>query len=122
MDCGRNCVRSEELNCFCLVLARTPWMLARGIYKRLAEAGRVPGKQNPAEVQWRLSSRIPGGGYSACKMVFGSTPGDLFRRENMDEDLLSAHGAARSSRFVQQQKLRAMAQEAALKEIACSGL
>ena len=47
-------------------------------------------------------------------MVFGATPADLYRREDQDKD------TSFSGRFVQQRKLRMIAQEAALKEIATS--
>ena len=51
-------------------------------------------------------------------MVVGSNPADLFRWGNKGEDLTFAQDTSLSSQFVQPWKLRMMAQEAALKEVA----
>ena len=50
-------------------------------------------------------------------MVFGSNPVDLYAWEGKDEDLAFAQDTSLSGQFVQQWKLRRMAQEAALKEL-----
>ena len=85
--------------------------------------GRFPEKRILAEARWRLNGLISGGGYSAYQMVFGSGPADSFRRgDGKDGALLFAQGPLLSVQFVQQWKLRMMAQGAALKEVANSKL
>ena len=61
-------------------------------------------------------------GYSAFQLVFGSNPADRYGWEDNDDDLLFAQDTSASGQFVQQWKLRMMAQEAALKEVANSKL
>ena len=61
-----------------------PWTLDRrdgfppGIYNRLMEDDRVRGKQILADVQWRPSTLISGGGFATYRKVFGSKPVDHF--------------------------------------------
>ena len=51
-------------------------------------------------------------------MVFESNPVDLFGWKEKDEDPLFAQVTSLSGQFAQQWKLRMMAQEEALKEVA----
>ena len=87
---------------------RYPWIrerrngIARRIYNRPMADDRFPSKQIPSGVQWCLITLIPAGGYSACQMVFGSNPVDLFGRDDGDEDLLFAQDTYPSGQFVQQ--------------------
>ena len=118
-------------------MARASWIrerrngLARGIYNRLAGYDCSPGEQIIVEVQWRPYALISGGGYSAhqvgcpvlgaCsahQVVFRSNPVGLAGRDDKDEKLLFGPDASPSGRFAQQWKLRMMAQEAALNEVA----
>ena len=62
------------------------------------------------------------GRYSAYQLVFGYEPGDLISRDNKDEDSLFAKHTSSSGESVGRWKLRAMAQEAALKGVASSKL
>ena len=55
-------------------------------------------------------------------MASGSNLVDLFGRDDMDEDLMSANRSPSSSRFAQQWQLRMRAHEAAIKVIANSKL
>ena len=89
--------------------------LARGIRYRGVADGPVPGKQIPAELQWRLNALMPGGWYSAHQAAcFGR--GGSFRGGGIaDEDLLFPQDASRSGQFAQRWKLCMMAQEAALR-------
>ena len=50
------------------------------------EDDRFSGNQILGEVQWRLSTLISGGDFSAYQMVFGSNPVDLYGWEEEDED------------------------------------
>ena len=59
-------------------------------------------------------------GLSAYQLVFGSKPEDNFGWGDEDEDLLFAQDTSLPGQFVAQWKLRTMAREAALKEIANS--
>ena len=61
---------------------------------------------------------VPRGGCSACELVFGSNAVDLFGRRDTDEDLLFAQDASSLGLFVRRWKLRMIAREAALKEVA----
>ena len=61
-------------------------------------------------------------GFSACQMVSGSNPVDLFGCAGGDEDMMFAQDASLAGHFTQQWKLRAKAQEATLKDIAKSKL
>ena len=61
-------------------------------------------------------------GFSAYQLVFGSNPADNFGWGDEDEDLLFAQDTSLPGQFVAQWKLRMLAQEAALKEIANSTL
>ena len=54
-----------------------------------------------------LNTMISASGYSASQLVFGSNPVDPYGWRDQEED-----------QFAQQWKLRMMAQEAALKEVA----
>ena len=73
-----------------------PWVLerrnglARGICTRLKEGDLLSGKQILAVVDWRLNSLVPGGGFSAYQMVFGSNPADRYGWNDKDEDLTFA--------------------------------
>ena len=58
----------------------------------------------------------------AYQLVFGSNPVDLFVRDDKDGDLPSAQDTPLWGQFTNQQKLRMMAQAAALKEVAYSKL
>ena len=105
-----------------------PWTLerrnglARGIYNRIMADGRYSGKQVLAEVQWCLDSMVSSSGYSAFQSVFVANPTDLYRWGDNGGDLLRAQDTSVSGQFAQQWKLRMMAQEAALKEVANSKL
>ena len=95
-----------------------PWILgrrnglARGIYNRLKEDDRFSAKRAPAGVQWPLNALISRGGFPDDHMVFGSNPADLYEWEAKDGDLMFAQDTSPSGQFVQQGKLRIMAQEA----------
>ena len=67
-----------------------------------------------------LNTLLPPTGYSAYRMAFGSNPADMFWGGGDDEDLLFAQGAPPSGQFAQKLKLRAAAQDAALKGMAIS--
>ena len=67
-----------------------------------------------AEAQWRLNTLISGSGFAAYQLVFGPNPADLHGWGDRDEDLAFAQDTSLSGQFVQQWKLRMMAQEAAL--------
>ena len=69
-----------------------------------------------------LDTLISGGAFSVYQMVFGSNPVDLSGWEDKDEDLVFAQDTPLSGQFAHQWKLRMMAQEAALNEIASSKL
>ena len=84
--------------------------------------GRFSGRQVLTEVQWCLNTLISASGYSAFRLVFGSNPVDLYGWGDSEDDLLFAQDTSASGQFVQQWKLRMMAQEAALKEVANSKL
>ena len=71
-----------------------------------------------AEVQWRLETLISGGCFSVYQMVSGSNPAELVGWGDKNEDQTFARDTSLSGQFAQQWKLRVMAQEAALKEIA----
>ena len=75
---------------------------ARGIYNHLKEADRPSRKQILADVQWRLHTLIPGGGFPTCQMVFGPNPVDLYGREDKDENLTLAPDTSISGQFAQQ--------------------
>ena len=75
-----------------------------------------------SEIQFRLNAMLASNGFSAYQMVFGSNPADNFGWGDEDEDLLFAQDTSLSGQFVAQWKLRMLAQEAALKEIANSKL
>ena len=65
---------------------------------------------------------VSASGFSAYQLVFGSNPADNFGWGDEDEDLLFAQDTSLSGQFVANWKLRMLAQEAALKEIANSKL
>ena len=83
---------------------------------------RFSGRQVLTEAQWCLNTMISASGYSAVQLVFGSNPADLVRWGDHGDDLLCAPDSAVSGQFAQRWKLRMMAQEAALKEVAKSKL
>ena len=110
---------------------RAPWILkrrngpARGIYNRQKEGDRFSGKQIFSEIQWRRKTLVAAGGFSAYQAILwicGCDPVDLYGWEGQDEDLAFAQGTSLSGQLVQQWELRMMAQEAALEEIAASGV
>ena len=72
--------------------------------------------------EWRLIPLPSASGYSACRMVFGYNPADLFRRGGDDEDLLFAQDTSLSGQSAQQWKLRIMVQEAASRAVGNSEL
>ena len=84
--------------------------------------GRYAGRQLISEIQFCLSSMLTSNGFSAYQMVFGSNTADNFGQGDEDEDLLFGQDTSLSGQFVAQWKLRMLAQEAALKEIANSKL
>ena len=84
--------------------------------------GRFSGRQVLTEVQWCLNTLISASGYSAFQLAFGSYPADRYGWEDNDDDLLLSQDTSASGQFAQQWKLRMMAQEAALKEVANSKL
>ena len=71
-----------------------------------------------SEVQWYLNTTLSDGGYSAYRLVFGSNPAGLLGCGDGDEDLLFAQETSPWGQFVQQWKLRKVAQGAALKQAA----
>ena len=101
-----------------------PWILERrnglkrGIYNRVKADGRYAGRQPITEIQFCLNAMLASNGFAAYQMVFGSNPADNFGWGDEDEDLLFAQDTSPSAQFVAQWKLRMLAQEAALKEIA----
>ena len=103
--------------------ART-WLLerrtvpARGIRNRLAADGRFSSKQILCEVQWRLGILLSASEYSAYHPVCGPNPADLRVCGRDVENSLLAQTTSPSRMFAQQWKLPAMAQGAALKEVA----
>ena len=105
-----------------------PWIserrngLARGIYNRPKADGRYAGRQLLTEVQFCLTAMLSTNGFSAYQMVFGSNPADNFGWGDGDGNLPFAQGTSQSGHFVAQWKLRMMAQETALREIANSKL
>ena len=96
----------------------------RGICNRLKDDDRFSGKQILAEVQWCLNTAISGGAFPTTRRFYGweENPVGLYGWEEKDEDLTLAQDTSLSGQFVQQWKLRMMAQEAALNEIADSRL
>ena len=91
------------------------------MYDRSVAGDRCSGKQISAGWQWYLNALISGGGRSAYQMVFGSNPADRFGcGDRKDADLLFAQETSPSGHFVRQRKLRILAQEAALGEVANS--
>ena len=68
------------------------------------------------------AQRPPHNSILAYQLVFGSNPADNFGWGDEDEDLLFAQDTSLSGQFVANWKLRMLAQEAALKEIANSKL
>ena len=109
-------------------MAARPWILERRdglereIYICPAADDRLSGEQILSEVPWCLNTLMPGGGYSAYQFVFGSNPIDSSGRDDKDGDLPSAQGTSPSGQFAQQWKLRTMAQEAAVEEVANGAL
>ena len=69
-----------------------------------------------------MNTMVSSSGFSAFQLVFGANPVDLYGWDDSEDDLLFAQDTSVSGQFVQQWKLRMMAQEAALKEIANSKL
>ena len=65
--------------------------------------------QERPHVEWR---------FPAYQIVFGSNPAELCEFEDKDGDLTFAQDSSLSRQFVQQWKLRILAQEAALREFA----
>ena len=61
---------------------------------------------------------VSASGYSAFRLVFGSNPVGLYGWGDQDENLLLAQDSSVSEQFAQRWKLRMMAQEVALKEVA----
>ena len=55
-------------------------------------------------------------------MVFGSSPGGAFGRDDRDEDFFFLQGTSLSGQFAQQREVRMIAQKAALEEVANSEL
>ena len=84
--------------------------------------GRFSGRQLIAEIQFCLNTMVSTSGFSAYQLVFGSNPADNFGWGDDDEDLLFAQDTSLSGQFVANWKLRMIAQEAALKQIANSKL
>ena len=105
-----------------------PWILerrkrlARGIYNRMQADGQYAGRQLISEAQFRLNATQSANGFSAYQMVFRSIPADNFGWGDEDADLLFERDTSLSGQFVARRKLRMMAREAALKEIANSKL
>ena len=91
------------------------------IYNRMHADGRYAGRQLISEVQFCLNTMPSTNRFSAYQLAFGSNPADNFGWGDEDEDLF-AQDTSLSGQFVAQWKLRMMAQEAALREIANSKL
>ena len=115
-NCGRKCGRSEDFNYWFKGFGAHPWILdrrnglARGIHTRLKAGDRFFGGQIRAEVQWRLNALIAREGFPAYRLVSGANPVGLFRRDGRNEDLTFTQDTSITGQFVQQWKLRAMAQ------------
>ena len=73
-----------------------------------------------SELQWLPSTLPTARGYSAWQVVLNSNPAGIFGWGADDEDLVSAQDTLLSGRFVQRWRLRMIAQEASLKEVANS--
>ena len=105
-----------------------PWILDRrngiapGICNRLVVNSRLLCKQLPSELEWSLRALISGGGYLTSQLVSVSNPVDLVGRDDKDGDLMFAQGTSLTGHFAQQRKLRMLAQEAVLEEVANSEL
>ena len=101
-----------------------PWLLerlnglARGIYNRLIEAGRVSSRQIPSDVQWCLNTMPSAEGFPAYQRLLGSHPIDLFGSGADNDDPLFTQDASLAGQSAQQRKLRMGAEEAALAEMA----
>ena len=106
--------------------ARGPWpvgrrsVLAWGVSNGLVAVDRCSIAQALNEVQFCPNTHSSASGYSAYKMVFRSELADLLGWQGGDGDRLFAPEAATSGQFVQQWKLRMLAQAAALKGMANS--
>ena len=70
------------------------------------------------EIQYCVIIVLSNGGLSAFQPVFGSDPVDMFSWGDDDRDLGRAQKASVSSQFSLRWKLRIMAEEATLREMA----
>ena len=84
--------------------------------------GRLPGATILAGARWRLNTLKLGRRNSAHQLVCGSNPVELYGWGYKDEDSPFAQDTSRSGGFAQHWKLRMVAQEAALQEVARSKL
>ena len=78
-------------------------------------------KQIPAGAHWCLNSLVSVAGFSAYQLVFGSNPADLLGWGEGDGDLICVRDTSSPDQFAHQWKLRMMAQEAGLRELASFG-
>ena len=96
--------------------------LGRGMYNRLQEESRFPGKRISTEAQYCLETTLISRGSSAYHLVFASPPADPYARRDDDGDPMSAQQTSVSGQSVQRWKLRLIAQEAALNVLADSNV
>ena len=122
---GRNCAPNAESNCFFRSFARAPGFLNAAMAWRVAFIGRdrlilaradrlrggdrFPGAQI---IRGRMNTLISGGGFAAYLYGWGGA----------NKDMAFSQDTSLSGQLSQRWKLRKMAQEAALQEIASSRL
>ena len=82
--------------------------------------GRLSRKRISSEVEYCPNALPSHGRYSTYRTVFGSNPADMYSGQDGGDDPPLAHDVSISGQFARLWKPRAMAQEAALEEIASS--
>ena len=90
------------------------------ILERRCGLARFSGERILSGLHWLLNALISGGRLPAYQMVLGSDQAGHYRWDDKDENPTFAQDTPISGQFVQQWKLRMMAQEAALAGIADS--
>ena len=88
------------------------------MYNRLAAGHRFSNRRILTEVRNCLKTPLLPSRYSTYQVVFGPNPADRYVRGGDGEDLLFAQDISLSERLVRKRKIRVMAQEAALEEMA----
>ena len=72
------------------------------MFCRLLADDRFSGKQMSSEVQSRLNTLVSAGGISASRLALGSSPVDLFGRDDRDEDFRFAQDTSPPGQFARQ--------------------